>query len=492
MKSNDIINKISERELTEAIQSGDAGKLAEIFNARIAQIGEDLRAEYDEMVRKGDETVLANRGAMILTSEEKAFYEKFGEAVKASDPKQAISNIDVAMPKTVIDRVFEDLRTNHPLLSKINFIQSGGVARFFVNTNGFQKGAWGTLCAEIVKEIASGFKLVESNLKKLSAFLPMCKAMLELGPEWLDRYIREILYEAIANGMEDGIINGDGKDAPIGMIRQVGDSVAVVGGVYPEKVPVVIEDLSPATIGNLLAIVSEDEEGKSRNVDGIVMIVNPTTYFQRMMPALSILGPDGIYRNDVLPYPVEIIKSAAVAKDRAILGIARRYVALAGLPKEGRIEYSDEAHFLEDERIYIAKTYANGFPMDDNSFVYLNIENIKPYFMRVVNLSAPTASENANLSNLRIGSALSTAFAPGTTSYTASVTKASGVITAIAEDPAASVAIKLVNTTHPSSGVAVANGERVTWDTGTNTLTFTVTAEDGTTTKTYTVTVTKS
>ena len=33
--------------------------------------------------------------------------------------------------------------------------------------------------------------------------------MLDLGPEWLDRYVRTILAEALANGLE-GIISGRG------------------------------------------------------------------------------------------------------------------------------------------------------------------------------------------------------------------------------------------------------------------------------------------
>lgn len=85
------------------------------------------------------------------------------------------------MPYTVIDRVFEELRTNHPLLSKIQFESVAGLTKMIMNTNGYQKAAWGRLCEEIVKELTSGFKEVDVTLDKLSAFLPVCKAMLDLG-----------------------------------------------------------------------------------------------------------------------------------------------------------------------------------------------------------------------------------------------------------------------------------------------------------------------
>ena len=52
------------------------------------------------------------------------------------------------------------------------------------------------------------FDRLDLEQTKLSAFLPVCKAMLDLGPEWLDRYVRTILAEAIANGLEEGIISG--------------------------------------------------------------------------------------------------------------------------------------------------------------------------------------------------------------------------------------------------------------------------------------------
>ena len=104
------------------------------------------------------------------------------------------------MPETVIDSVFDDLREAHPLLSHIGFLSTGGAIKMLMNTNGRQEAQWGALTDTIVKELLSGFKEVNATLLKLSAFLPVCKAMLDLGPEWLDNYVRQILYEALANG----------------------------------------------------------------------------------------------------------------------------------------------------------------------------------------------------------------------------------------------------------------------------------------------------
>lgn len=147
---------------------------------------------------------------------------------------------------------------------------------------------------------------------KLTAFLPVCKASLDMGPQWLDRFVRETLYEALASGLEVGIVVGTGNKMPIGMNRQVGDGVTVKGGVYPEKARVTVTDLSPDTVGNLLSLLAVDPNGKPRAVQDVLFIVNPQDYYQKVMPATTVMAPDGTYRNDVMPYPMKVIPSGAL------------------------------------------------------------------------------------------------------------------------------------------------------------------------------------
>ena len=90
----------------------------------------------------------------------------------------------------------------------------------------------------------------------------------------------------------------------------------------------------------------------------------------------------------------------------------------------------------------------------------------------------------ARLSALSIGSlTLSPVFSANTTSYTAATSNASDAITATAAN-GADVAIEV-------NGSTVANGVGATWNTGSNTVTITV-SKTGLTTTTYTVTVTKA
>ena len=498
MRSNDIQTRRDElrAKMQQAIKAGDVDGFFASFDDMQYEIERDIKEQYQEALEgarsETDSRVLAARGVRQLTSKELDYYNKLSQALKSRNPRQALTDLDVVMPETVIDSVFENLQTEHPLLSRINFISTNAAIKFLYNTNGYQEAQWGQLCDEIVKELVSGFKEIDTGLFKLSAFMPVCKAMLDLGPQWLDNYVRQVLYEAFSNGLEAAIVNGDGNDKPIGMTRQVGDSVSVSGGVYPLKESIKVTDLSPATLGNLISLMAVDPNGKFRRVTDLILVVSPQDYFQRIMPATTIMAPDGTFRNDVLPYPVTIIQSAALDNGEAVLGMGYRYFAAVGSSPSGNIEYSDHYRFLEDERVYLIKGYANGLPLDNNSFLRLDVSGLQPAVLKVQTVEAPAADNDATLSALTIGTlTLSPTFASATTSYTTTTTNAPNLVRAVPTHAGAT--IEIVNKDTDGTDTAeVANGTAATWYTGSNTLTITVTAADGETTKAYTVTVTKS
>ncbi|SHH56478.1 phage major capsid protein, HK97 family [Clostridium intestinale DSM 6191] len=221
------------------------------------------------------------------------------------------------------------------------------------------------------------------GLNKLSAFLPVAKSMLDLGPAWLDRYVRAILGESVQNGLEEGIIKGSGKNMPIGMNRQVGDDVTVTGGEYPEKQTVPVTRLDPVTYGDLISSLAKTPKDKSRVVSEVLMLVNPVDYLKKVMPASTVIRTDGSYASNVFPFPTRVIQSIQVPEDRAIIGLGRRYFMGIGTAKSGKIEYSDEYKFLEDERVYLVKLYGHGEPLDNNAFIYADISNLEPLVQKV-------------------------------------------------------------------------------------------------------------
>lgn len=366
-------------DMIAAMHAQDEKKYMESMTCLFELLQKETLDKAAELAGVNDSEILQARGVRVLTSVEKKYFEKLGQALKSDNPKQALTDPELVMPTTVLNAVFDDLQTDHPLLSKISFTNTSGAIKFLFSQNEYQKAVWGKLCAEITKEIEASFTEIDMTLMKLTAFIPVCEAMLDLGPEWLDSYVRQCLYEALANGLEDGIINNlNTTTGPVGMIADMTTGSGGVGAAtFTAKTATPITDLKPATIGAQLAKLAKDGAGKYRAIRDVILIVNPVDYMTKVFPATTVMSGNGTYVNNVLPYPMSVIQSAAVASGKAILGLGYKYFMGLGMSdKAGRIEYSDEFKWLEDQRVYKIKLYANGMPMDNNAFQYLDISGL--------------------------------------------------------------------------------------------------------------------
>ncbi len=347
-------------------------------------LSETLREEAEAAGGQAmDTVVLASRGVRQLTQQETAFYTKFIEAAKSPDYKNSIQNLDVAIPATIIDSVLEDVRKAHPLLEKINFINAGLFTKYTYNKSGKPTIVWGAINSAITNELSADIGVIDMTLCKLSAFIYVPMDMLDYGPQWVDRFVRELLAEYIAIGSESAIVSGDGKETFIGMTKDISSSASVQGGKYPDKTPVAITEITPASIGGVLATIAKNIDGTARPLSDLIFVVNPFDYFNKVMPATTVRAADGTYRNDVLPYPMTIIQSEAIEAGKAVIGLPKRYVAGVGINKDGKIEYSDEYKFLEDQRTYKVKMHGNGRALDENAFVLLDISGLVPSALEV-------------------------------------------------------------------------------------------------------------
>jgi hypothetical protein len=293
----------------------------------------------------------------------------------------ALTNTDKTFPLTIINQVMEDMKQDHPLLDVVDSVAVTGLTKILVNTDAGDNATWNALDTAITKEITSGFDEIDLTQKKLSAWMPIGIDMLELGANWLDTYIRTCLSEALAIGFENAIVTGTGNNMPIGMDRSVADDVTVVGGVYPQKTAVAVTDFGRASYGSLVARLAKNQHNKPRAVRGLIMVVNPFDYYSLVMPATTLMTPEGKFVNDVLPVPTQIIQSVAVTQGEAILGMGKRY--FLGVGGKRGIQFSDDYKFLEDQRYYKIVAYANGRPKDDNAFLRLDISNLEPTYLEV-------------------------------------------------------------------------------------------------------------
>ena len=393
MKSKDLLRQELTKRFSTAMQSENQEDIITAFVEFAEGVQQDVLNDVKAYQETQDKDILQKRGIHQLTQKETKFYQTWIDAAKSSNPKQTITDLDIALPFTVIDNVMEDLKSNHPLLNLIDFQNMTAVKKMLFNKQGKQLAVWGAISSAITKELSGAIEEVDITLNKLSAFMPISKDMLQVGPQWLDAYIRAILSEAIAYGLEEGIINGTGKNQPIGMIRDIHEGVEVSSTTgYPEKTKKVIKDFKDITLGALFAELSKNpiDATKARNINAndIIFVCNPFDYFKKVMPAIRSIKKQNYVlgiTND--PFEIQnIIQSEQMKEGSAILGLASKYkMGLgSGSSKGGTIEYSDEYKFLEDQRYYLVKLLGNGRATSDNDFIYLDISNLEPVVDEVI------------------------------------------------------------------------------------------------------------
>lgn len=404
-------------EMAEALKEGETEAFIEA-QAELAQnvannILQDFQATQDAELT---EKVKRERGLNTLTSEERDFYNE----VIASN---GFEDVETLVPATVFERVFEDLEERHELLAAIDFTNTTGVSEWISRNEDATAAWWGKLTDTIEKELSASFEKIEVKQYKLSAFLPVPKSMLDLGPEWLDRFVRTMLFESMALAIEDSIINGTGDGEPIGMTKDL--DKAIVDSKYQNRDKFELASLTPTALGK--KVMSPLEDGKASPIGEVLMVVNPVDYWERIFPQTTVLTDQGTYVAGVLPIPANVIRSNAVAKGEMVVGVGGDY--FLGVGAEQRIDSSEYYRFLEDEVTYLTKMYGNGRPLDNDSFLLFDITN-----MEKVNI--------LELADLSLGSlTLDPTFDPSSHIYTTTTSDASNNILATPKDAGATVSI---------------------------------------------------
>lgn len=383
MKNKDIMRqenfKIVQK-LSEAMQAGDADAAAEAIQELHDSVATRIEQEFEQYGNVTDMMVLQSRGLRALTSEENAWYQKFIAAAK-SGAKQEIANLTDHMVPTIFDRVIEDMRKAHPLLGAIEINNAAGAVRMVMNAKQMRSllGSWGPITSAITAQVQGAIRFIDINHNKYTAFFLIPKDFVRFNfgfaPMWVDAYIRNILSETVAFGLEKAIVTGDGDGQPTGLAFDVS---AQVNNKYSEKDAVEIttwDDYRDAIADNLLL----DANGDYRTISEVLMVVNPVDYIKKIRPATQVITQAGIQNMINRAFPTNVVQSPFVTAGTAKVGIAENYFAAINGGQSGIIEYSDEYQFLEDNRVYTTRVYGNGRPVDNVSFLNLDISGLEEY-----------------------------------------------------------------------------------------------------------------
>ncbi|MBT2615325.1 MULTISPECIES: phage major capsid protein [unclassified Bacillus (in: firmicutes)] len=340
----------------------DAEKLALAWDEMQSALAEDLTEKITTQVRtqQMDAQILTARGQNVLTSEERKF---FNEVISSEGFAE-----ESILPVTTQERIFEDLVQEHPLLDAIGLQDLGAVTRF-ITSDPTKAYAWGKLFGEIKGQVSAAFSEEQIGQLKLTAFAVIPKDMLELGPEWVERYVRNLLVESYSVGLEYGLVNGRGpsQNEPVGLMKNVAENGAVT-----DKTTSGTLTFAPSQFGEIIAgelhdvikALSTNEEGKARKVlNKIVMVVNP-------IDAISVQARNTIQTANgqwvtALPYNIQVVESEEIPDGKTLFFVKGQYLAaVAGGYKANKF---DQTLAIEDAMLYTIKQFANGKPKDNKA-----------------------------------------------------------------------------------------------------------------------------
>lgn len=379
----DIDNKENlqvKQEFFNALKNGNEEDQQQAFlnftNAienNLMEKAQNTLSEYKDSLN--DEQILINRGVLKpLTKEENKF---FNEVVE----RGGFKGVEEAFPVTLIDDVLNRVRTEHPIISKVDVMNITGLAKILIATNLKAKAFWGPIDSTIKQVVLDGFKMSPATTAKLSGFIPVPKGYIELGPTWLATYVKEVLFEAMSASLEVGIVQGKGAGAnePIGMLMKL---TGALDGQHSPKDKIKLESFDALSLVGIRAALASAKQDNGE----VEILVNPQTYYSKVFKTLAFRADNGTWVNDRLATGENIIPSHAVPEDTLIVGVLKNY--LLAVSSDVKITEYRETLAIEDMDLYIAKFFGTGTPKDANSFLVVDLSTVEGVALPEIQLDA--------------------------------------------------------------------------------------------------------
>lgn len=372
-----VISENVKDRMNRAIENKDSSEFLNVISEHAEQTVLDA---VNAILEQQDLEILQARGIRVLTNAENKYYDKLISAMREKNYRDAITKIETGFPETVTEDVFGEIETKHPLLKHLDIKHTAVKVKLIYTTTEDIEAQWGTLTAKITQEVAGSFEEEKSEMLKLTAYIPIPEAMLDLGPVYLDQFVRTILYESIANGLEKAVVSNMVSNAgPIGMKADLTQGATNAGvTTYPAKTAIPLNEFTPTGMAPVLEAMAINRSGQVRDplAAGLFLVVNPLDNFSLVRPALYVKNALGEWVANK-PYDFEIVTSKYLDRNEGIFGMDKKYFVHVGTEEGGRIESSDEFDFLNDNRTYKIKLYGNGIPKDNNAFQRVDISGLK-------------------------------------------------------------------------------------------------------------------
>lgn len=368
-KVKQLLNDAKPEDMAQAIYEA-ADMIATAKNEGLIKelTEQNAKAAYDAEYRK-------SLNLPSLSQGEKDFYEKF------KDIKQAVTaqQIDI-IPNEVIDRTLDKVKKASNILKLINFAPANVKKWLVASKTGAAQ--WGELTGAITGEMSATFTSLNIELHKMTVFMVIPKAIRDLALPFVDKYFTAILSEAVQDGLVTAYLDGDGKNAPIGIMRQI-ETTNADG---TNKAKTVLTNVTKFSPKGLAAVRKTLSDNGLRTVGTLYLICNPNDEAEYVDPALYGEALTGGYRNTSF-LPIEKIVDANVPAGKGIITIADSYVM--GLSSVMMDTY-DQTKAMDDADLIIGKAYGNGRAIDDNVAVVFDVTKLEEYKLPVTEVTTTT------------------------------------------------------------------------------------------------------
>ena len=375
MRINELDEELKKKVVQKIDESDDKNEAVfEAIEMVVSAQHEDLIKQIVEENEKAkhDTDYRQSLGLKNLSKNEKQFYEGF------KDVKQAITaaQIDI-IPEEIIDRTLDDVKTASPILKLVDMAPAN-VKKWLVASHS-GKAVWGELTDEIKGELLATITSMNIEINKLTAYLVIPKSIRELALPFVDKYFTAILAEAMQDGLVSGYIDGDGKTAPIGIMRQIETTNS--DGTHKEKT--VLTNITKFSPKGLSGVRKTLTKNGMRTVSKLFLLCNPLDEAEYVDPCMYGENLTGGW-TDKSFMPIEKIADANVPQGKAIFTIEKAYTM--GVSGTKVTEY-DQTKAMDDADLVVAKCYANGRAVDDNTAVVFDVTKLQEYVLPITQVT---------------------------------------------------------------------------------------------------------
>ena len=332
-------------------------------------------AKYDEIISelkeeqekaKSDEQFAKSLDLRILNAEEKEFYQK----LKNLANQEITFKQEDVIPTSILDRTLEDLQKESKIMELINFAPAN-VSKWITGSY-TGTASWHGLTAELKGELESTIESLNIELAELDAYIVIPKAISDLALPFVDKFFKGILKEALLLGIEDGYCNGNGKEEPIGIYKQI--NATEEAGTHKDKdVNTDLTSFKPKAMANAKKYLSK--QGK-RKIDKIYLVCNPNDEADYVAPAIYDDKGNLIssYKN------IEVVTTSKNPQGKAALTLPKKYtMGFSGL----KVKKYDQTLALKNADLLVGNVYANGRADDDNVAYVFDVTKLEEYITTV-------------------------------------------------------------------------------------------------------------